>query len=157
MKTMPCEVWPRIGLSPRRYIAVTHHRIDRVALPQLSQEPIERLVLDIFERKLVATFELDADREIVAAISPHPAGDARVPGTPGAGNELDQFAVAPYQEVRGHPKALQLAEIGVGLRIEAVGEQGDDFRSAELARRQADGMDDNQPHRLSRWPLVAIG
>jgi hypothetical protein len=114
------------------------------------------MVLGIFEGNLVATFQLDANREVVAAIPPHPVGDTRVPGTSGAGNELDQFAIAPDQEVRRNSQAMYLAKVGMGRRVELVGEQGDNSSSTELAWWQADGVDDDQAHRLTQWSLVAI-
>jgi hypothetical protein len=44
----------------------------------------------------------------------------------------------------------------MGRRVELVGEQGDNSSSTELAWWQADGVDDDQAHRLTQWSLVAI-
>jgi hypothetical protein len=156
MKTMPGEAWSRIGLATGCDIAMTCHCLDRIATSQCSQQPIKREVLGIVECKLVAAFKLDANREIVATISPHPAGDTRVPGTPDTGNELDQLAIAPDQEVRRNTQALYLTKVGMSRRVELVGEQGDNSGSTELAWRQADGVDDDQPHRFPQWSLVTI-
>src|SRR6185436_18142014 len=95
-------------------------------------------VLRVFERTVVDAFELDADGEVVAPLTPAPAGGAGVPGALVHRNELDQRAVAAHQEMRRHLERMNLAEIRVRLRIEAVGEQALDRVAAVLPRRQAD-------------------
>ena len=79
---MPVEMRSGIGLASRRDIAVARQRFDRIAAPELGQQSIEGKILGILERELVAAFELDSDREIIAARPSHPARNTGMPGPP---------------------------------------------------------------------------
>ena len=77
-------------------------------------------------------------------LRPRHCGLPGMPGAPGARDELDQFAVATYQEVAGNLVSMDFAIVRVVTRVEAVGEQFDDAGAAELARRKADAVNDQQ-------------
>lgn len=100
---MPVEAGTWIGLAPRRDVAVPDHRIDSVAIMQLREESAQDPVLNVLEWKPVTTLEFNADGKVVAVLAAPPGRNARMPGTSGAGNELDQFAVAANQEVGRNP------------------------------------------------------
>ena len=71
-------------------------------------------------------------------------------------HELDEFAVAPYQQVRRHFEPANLVEKGVGIPVEAVGEQGFYFRTAKSARRKTDAMQHDQLRRRSIRASIAV-
>ena len=153
---MPVEVRTRIGLAPRGDVAVTRQRFDRVAAPQLREQPIEGQVLSVLEGQLVAALELDADREVVAVRPPHPIRCAGMPCAPRARYELDQCSITADEEMRRNAQVLYLAEVGMGVRIQAIGKQVDDSGSAEFTGWQADGVDHRQSHHLVRGPLITV-
>ena len=130
---------------------------DRIAPAQRRSELREMQVLPIGVGLVVAALELDSHGKIVAALAPLPARRAGVPGALGAGNELDQLAIAPDQEMRRHVEVAQGPVVRVGGGIEGVGEQPDDGITAELARRQADVVHDQQRDRRVLRTLVEIG
>ena len=152
---VPVEARARIGLPTWRYVAVTHHVVDRIMPMQPGQHAIERQVLSILEWKLVAAFELNANGKIVAALAVPPLRNAGMPGTAGTGDELDQLAVATYQEMGRNPQTVYLPEIGMRLRIKAVGEQLDDLRTAELAGRE-EGYSDGKRLVPGRPPKACL-
>ena len=130
--------------------------LDRVGALEHPSQVRQYFILRIGERPVVGAFEFDSDREVVAAAAAAPLGLSSVPGTPGARDELEQFAITPYQEVAGNLVALDLAIVRVGTWVKAVGEQFDDARPAELARRKTDAVNDQQLDvRVSR-PFIAI-
>ena len=79
-----------------------------------------------------------------------------MPRTPVGRNKLDELPIAPDQEVRGDMQRPQLIEEWMMVAIQAIGEQVDDERPAELAGRQTDVMDDQQIDRRVLRPAVAI-
>ena len=134
-----------------------NHVLDRVAARERPDEPGQHCVLRARIRDVVATLELDSDREIIAAL---PAAPGRLPGMPralAARHELDQRAVAPDEEVRRHAQFGDRREIRVCAGIEAVGEQPFDGVAAELAGRQRDTVHDDERDLARRRPCVAIG
>ncbi len=79
-----------------------------------------------------------------------------MPCTPLKRHELDELAVTSYEQVRGYFESTNLAEIGVRIPVQAVGEQGFDFRTTERARRKTDAMQHNQLRRRSIRASIAI-
>ena len=80
-----------------------------------------------------------------------------MPRAPGAGNELDQYTVAADEEMSGYFRAGDGGIERVRPRVEAVGEEIDDAAAAELPRRQADVVDDEEVYRATRGPSIAVG
>jgi hypothetical protein len=155
----PVEARTRIGLAPGRDVAVTDQRRAlqrRIRLAERPQQLDEPPVLDGFVVAVVRALELDADREIVAALAALVAGLAGVPCPPVEGHELDNFAVAPDQGVGRDLQPADLGEIGMALGIEAVSEQGLDVGPAEVAGGQADAVNDDQLGPAAGRPLVVI-
>lgn len=147
-----------IGLATGRGgdVGMTDAVLDRVGALQHPGQIRQHRVLRIGERLIVGTFELDADREIVAAAVAAPLGPPRMPGTSGTRDKLDQFAIAAYQEVAGNLEALNLAVVWVGTRVEAVGKQFDDAGATELARRQADVVNNQELDGRACRPVIAV-
>jgi ABC-type sugar transport system ATPase subunit len=82
---------------------------------------------------------------------------AGVPGALVEGHVLDDLAVPADQRVGGDPELRDVAEAGVGLRVEAVGEQVVDPRAAVLAGGQGDAVDHHQLRARPLGPLVPVG
>src|SRR5712692_697571 len=110
----PIERRPRIGLAPRSDVGVPDEVHDRISPAQRRGELREAWVLLIGVGLVVAALELDSHGKIVAALAPLPARRAGVPGTLGAGNELDQLAIAPDKEMRRHVELAQGLVVRVG-------------------------------------------
>ena len=66
-ETRPGEAGAGIGLASRRDVAVRGDVAQRQRLAQAPHELLERSVLRLVEGAVVGAFELDADREVVAA------------------------------------------------------------------------------------------
>jgi hypothetical protein len=110
----------------------------------------------MLEWQIIGAFQLYADGEVVAALPATPVGRSGMPRAPCAGYELNQFAVAPYQEMCGNSDGGDFAKIGVPVRIKLVREEIENARSTEFARRQTDVMDYQQFHRASRRTFIGI-
>ena len=147
-----------IGLSTGRggNVGMPDAVLDRVGALERPGQIRQYRVLGIGERLVVGPFELDADREVVAAAAAAPRGLPGMPGAPDTRDELDQLAISAYQEVTGNLEALNLAVVRVGTRVEMVGEQVDDAGTAELARRQADVVNDQQLDVRAARPVIAV-
>ena len=64
-----------------------------------ARERGEPFILRVLERQIIATFEFDAEREVIAAAAPAPVRIAGVPCTQLARYELDNLSVTPDQEM----------------------------------------------------------
>ena len=112
-KTRPTRTTgPDRSCGPARCRCGPRCRARRSALQERSRERRERLVLRLGERHVVAALELDADREIVAALAALPRRDARVPrALVAAARTATSVAVAADQIVRRDLEPLDLAEV----------------------------------------------
>ena len=79
-----------------------------------------------------------------------------MPGAIGEFDELSQAAVARHQQVRGHPQPADFGKIGVHIERQRIHEQPFYPRAAELSRRQADAVHDDQIRLDTRRPRVEI-
>ncbi len=79
-----------------------------------------------------------------------------MPGALRQWHELNQLAITSDQQMRRHLEPANLIEIGMRVPVKAIREQGLDFRSAELARRQADSMLKNELRLAPIGPGVAV-
>ena len=120
------------------------HMRDGVALTQCRAQGAQGFVLGRLKGFAFQAFELDADRVVVALLAPTVAGNARMPGLVLATDELHQLTTASYHKVGRNLQATDLLKIRVRVEIEPIREQGFDLGSAINARRQADGVDDDQ-------------
>lgn len=108
-----------------------------------SNQRIETKILPLIERLQIAAFKLDADRKIVAALSPLPARCTGVPCPLIGSNKLNDLAITPDQKMRRHAQRRDGLEIRVRQRIELIEEKFFDRIAAELLGRQADGMNND--------------
>jgi len=115
-----------------------------MAREERAGELDERVVLRLGEGNVVGAFELDADGEIVAALAPVPRRGACMPRAIVGRNVLAQLPVAANEEMRGDLESVDLPEVFVLPRIEAVLEERVDPGAPELARRQRDRMDHDE-------------
>src|ERR1044071_7357102 len=86
----PGEAGAGIGLATGRDVAVRGEIAQRQRAAQPCDQRAERAVLRFLEGRVVSSFELDADREVVARAA---AAPGRNPGVPRAAihrDELDQ-------------------------------------------------------------------
>jgi len=72
-------------------------------------------------------------------------------------NVLQQFSMAPNQQVRGDSAVINAGKIGVGIGIEPVMKKIVDPGSAKLFWRQADIVDNQQVDQATGWPGILIG
>src|SRR6185295_20322836 len=86
----PVEVRARIGLAAGGNVAVRGDLAQGKDGAKLFQKKKKSLVLRGLEFAVIGAFELDADREIVAALAPAPARSAGVPGALPERHELDE-------------------------------------------------------------------
>ena len=124
--------------------ATTSSRIARRARRQQTRE---RRVLRGLEGLAFEALELDADRVVVAGFAATPDRTAGVPSACVARHELDDLAVTPHEEVGGDGEAADALIVRMRIEVEPVGEQPLDRIATVLARRQADGVDDDKCHR----------
>src|SRR5690606_14730742 len=98
---LPVKRRAGIGLATRRHMFVADNVIDdrRILLAQRLNQDIENSVLMFCVRNLVRPFKLYADGEVIAGITPLPAGTARMPGTLVTRHILDQFTISTNKKV----------------------------------------------------------
>jgi hypothetical protein len=104
----------------------------------------ERLVLRILVGQIIRALKLDADGEIIAHGPALVFGFTRVPGARLKGHVLHDAAIAPDERMRRDALPRDVAKEGMRIRIQSAGKEPIDPRSAELARRQADAVDDDE-------------
>ena len=131
-------------------------RFDRIRGLQCAGDARERLILGGLERRVVRAFELDADREIVASRSSAPRRFTGVPRALFARDELHERAVAANEEMRRHSERRYAGVIGMRGGVQTILKELDDARAAELPRRQADRVYDEEIDRRARGTLVAV-
>jgi len=146
-----------VGFARRRNIAVPNDFRDRIARHQCPCERRKAPVLRRSERHRLIAFNLDSDREIVAARSSPPDRFTGMPGSLRARYELDYGTVAAHQEMRGCLQMRDRREKWVRPGVKTVGEEFFDGLPAEPARRQADVMHDKELDAAGGRTLVAVG
>src|SRR3990167_4936235 len=80
-----------------------------------------------------------------------------MPGAVVGGHELEQFAVAPNQEMGRDFGASNQLEVGVGVPVQLVGEQALDLVTTIVAGGQADGMNQGQVDRGAWRARAKVG
>lgn len=141
-------------------VAVPHDAIRGNCGPakhQSAAHVAETRVLGGVVRRAIRTLQLDADGEVVATDTIPETGFARVPGSVGKGDKLDEGGVASNQEMSGYPQIGDGAEALISLRIEPIAEELLDMGPAELTRRQADSVDHDQIDTAVGWPGIEVG
>ena len=158
-KTRPVECGARIGLAPRGNITVPGDPLAgqlRVGLQQGSGDSDQRLILRIGKGSIVSSFQLDADREVIARLALLKAGFARMPGAAVKGHELGHATVTLDQQMRRHLQPVDLFKERVPARFQPVGKQFGDMTAAKLPGRQADIVN-HQQRDLAVGTIIAIG
>src|SRR4051812_24000743 len=79
-----------------------------------------------------------------------------MPGPLGHRHELDQLAATSNDEVSGYSHRVDLGEIRMGGGIEPIGEKPLDGIAAEVSRRQADRVHDQQRYDGPARARVAV-
>jgi len=160
MQPLPVERWPRIGLAAWGDIGMADQPVGpnrRISDPQRRDDCRQMQILAVVVGQLVGAFQFDSDAEIVAAMAAGVNRFASVPSPAMKRYVLHHFAVPADEQMRRYPHPGDLLEIRMCGRIERIGEQRVDPRSAKFAGRQADAVDDDQIHRRAGRPVVAVG
>lgn len=128
----------------------------RVLLGNGGAQLLKRLVLRRLKTQAFQAFELDANGVIIAALAPSPLADAGMPGPVVAADELPDLSLARDEEVGRNLQATNALVVRMGVPVQLIGEQLLDCACAELARRQADGVNDDQVYlrRFRAWTEV---
>lgn len=80
-----------------------------------------------------------------------------MPGASLKRHKLNQLTITPNQQVRGNLHSFNLPEIGMGCAIKTIREERFNIGPTELARWQADSMDDDEFRLASLRTLILIG
>lgn len=107
---------------------------------ELYNKLSQHLVLDRLKRQRITTFQLYADGEIIAAISPSPARHPRMPSPHFRRNKLDKFAIAANKVVRGYPELVDFPKKRVAVGIQSIGKETLNSIAAKAVGRKANSM-----------------
>ena len=113
---------------------VTRQCVYAVALQDGGAEADQRLILLIFKHAVFDSFELNADRVVIAVALPPVARHSRVPGPVIGADKLEKLTRATDVEVRGHGHALDTFKVGVLVPVELIGKQAKHLIAPVLAR-----------------------
>src|SRR5690348_15577835 len=80
-----------------------------------------------------------------------------MPGARVARDKLQQFAIAPNQEMGRYLEPADRLEVRVSVPVEPVREETLDLIAAVPSGRQADRVDQRKANQRARRPLVAVG
>ena len=113
---------------------------DGVVGSQGLAQLLQGLVLGGIKLPAFQTFELNANRKIIAVAAPAPLRCARVPSAVVAAHKLPHHALACDEEVGRNLQPPNALKVGVGIPVELVGEELLHAARAIFTRRQADGV-----------------
>lgn len=133
MQPTPIKAWTRISLASGRNVTVADNGLNRIMAPQVGEQAVEGQVLGILKRQFVTALKFDAERKVIAVLSPHPARDTCMPGAARAGNKLDQFAIAAHKKMGRNLQIPYFTEIGMRSGIQAIGKQLADLRPTKFS------------------------
>lgn len=150
---------PRIGFSSARQrdVLMTNAICNWINIPEYLNELSQNPVLHVFERDVIAAFELDTDRKVITPVSTVPLRLACVPGPRLTWHELHEFAIAANQEMRRNSQFGYGFETRISRRIKAIGKQLRDFIAAEAPRWQADAVNNDEFYAAARRASIAVG
>jgi hypothetical protein len=117
----------------------------------------QSIVLRICVGNLIGTFQLNANREIIALIYTIKTGPARMPGSFQQTDKLNTGAIPPDEQVRRHLHGGNGFEIGVCGRIQPVAEEVFNPWATKLPWRQTDVVNDQQADGRCLWPGAKVG
>ena len=153
----PVKAAAGVMLAAWGNMLVACHGADGAGSSQRAAQGGQRGVLGVFKQAAFQPFQLDADGVVVAVGAALVAGSACMPGARLHGGELPEFARAADVEVGRHLQAAYLAEPGVDVPVQRIGEQALHFVAAVLAGRQADGVDDDEVDHHARRTRANVG
>lgn len=135
-------------------MAVTRDIHHAVRLNKQSTDFRQYLILHGFVAKLIGTFKLNTNGELIAAFPPPPARYAGMPGSAIKRYELVDTALAVNHEMTTdlHPVEVRQAR---GNSIELATKQLPDEVATKFPGRQTDAVHHNQAE-LSRYPLILV-
>ena len=92
-QALPVKARSRISFAARCNVLMAGHMLNRVVPKQVKTEPTELHILGVFEHITLQTFELDADRVVIALGAPSVFGLSGMPGTVIRADKLPKAAV----------------------------------------------------------------
>ena len=92
-QALPVKDRSRISFAARCNVLMARKMLNRVVPMQVKTEPTELLILGILEHIPLQTFELDADRVVIALGAPSVFGLSGMPGTVIRADKLPQAAI----------------------------------------------------------------
>ena len=116
----------------------------------------QRGILRLGVGNLIRALQLNADGKIIATCAPRKRRHTRVPGTQRKRNVLRYRTIAPNQQMRRHAQMRNRGKIRMRACIQTSEKQVINPRPVELARRQADAVDDDQLRQHALWARVAM-
>lgn len=140
----PQKALPRVFFSARCDVLMAGHMLNGVLNGQGGTQAGQGFVLRRFECLTFQSFELDADRVIVALFPSAVARHASMPGAIVTADELQQLPSATNEKMGGNLQTADLLEVGVGIPIQGIGEQGLHLGATILTRWQADRVQHHQ-------------
>ncbi len=157
LQQMPIKKRPRISLATRSDITMSDQTTSalRIMLPQCFYHSCQHFILSIIERQLITAFQLDADGEIIAVLTPQILRATGMPGALIKCHELNDLAITPNQQMRRHLKLMNFGKVWMHIRRKLSQKKLLDIRAAKLARRQADVVNDGERH-LAIGPRIEI-
>ena len=124
---------------------------------RMRSQARERLVLTRLVGKRIGALQLDADREIVASRPAAVLRWSRVPG-PVEKRDVLRHRSVPFDQGMGRdPELRDLPERGMFRRVQVVAEEARHRAAAELARRKADPVNDDEVDLRPDGPGIEVG
>ena len=103
----PVKMRPGVGLAPRRNIGMPGQVLQfRIGLLQAGGDGGQRIILRIRKGQVIAAFQLNADRIIIAFFQPQIAGAARMPCAVVEVDELQRLVGLPIAPSPTAPSIL---------------------------------------------------
>jgi len=128
-----------------------------IGFAECPNHRLQRRILPIVVGSLVFSFELDANRKVIAAMLPAEAGIAGMPRPFRKWHKLDHTAVAANENMCGDLHAANLLEIRVCTPVQRVREQRFNLGATKFARRQADAVHNYHRRFRTVGPRIAVG
>ncbi len=140
----PVKARTGVLFPARCNVFVSRYVCNGIDEPQVLTKSGQAPVLGIFKAVAFESFELNADRVVIAARSPSVLRLPCVPGAVIATDKLPKGAISANVKVRGDFQPPYALKVGVCIPIELVGEQSLHSIAAILTWWEADRVDHDQ-------------
>jgi hypothetical protein len=135
LKPHPIKLNAGVGFSFWCNVTVANKTEMGILGLQLPDELLQSLVLRFFKNGIAVSFELNANRKIVATCAPFKLGLARMPSPILRRYKLNNAPGAGNQKVARYPSLRNVRKVGVCLRIQLVLKKINDVLRAVLGSK----------------------